>query len=84
MNDLIETIDLMKSDDYKKRFVAEYWQTKIRYDKLYNMVGKYESGTLEFTPSCNIAVFKKQLHYMKKYLNILERRAKIEGVTLYF
>ena len=33
--ELKDTIDLMTSDDYKDRFKAEYYQTKIRYNKLY-------------------------------------------------
>ena len=32
--DLKQTTDLMLSQDYKERFIAEYWQTKIRYEKL--------------------------------------------------
>ena len=28
---LIDTIELMSSNDYKERFLAEYYQTKIRY-----------------------------------------------------
>lgn len=31
---LEDTRDLMESNDYKERFVAEYYQTKIRYEKL--------------------------------------------------
>ena len=29
---LKDTIELMTSDNWEDRFVAEYWQTKIRYD----------------------------------------------------
>ena len=36
------TIALMNSADYKERFKAEYWQTKIRYDKLHRMITKLE------------------------------------------
>ena len=32
---LDDTIILMSSSDYKDRFKAEYWQTKIRYEKLH-------------------------------------------------
>lgn len=31
---LKDTIELMQSEDYKDRLKAEYWQTKIRYEKL--------------------------------------------------
>ena len=31
---LNDTIEKMNSADYKERFIAEYQQTKIRYEKL--------------------------------------------------
>ena len=33
-HNLQETAELMASNNYKERFFAEYWQTKIRYEKL--------------------------------------------------
>ena len=35
---LADTYRLMQSDDYKERFLAEYYQTKIRYNKLHRMI----------------------------------------------
>ena len=69
MFDLKDTIELMTSEDFKDRFKAEYYQTKIRYDKLHKMVVKMEAGTLEFEPTCGIDIFKKQLSYMGKNKN---------------
>lgn len=40
MIELIETVELMTSEDYKERFRAEYWQTKIRCDKLHTVLIK--------------------------------------------
>ena len=82
MFDLKDTIELMTSEDFKDRFKAEYYQTKIRYDKLHKMVVKMEAGTLEFEPTCGIDIFKKQLSYMGNYLYVLETRAQIEGIEL--
>lgn len=82
MKDLIETKELMCSADYKKRFVAEYWQNKIRYDKLVRMVEKWDAGTLEFTPTCPRELYDAQLEAMAKYLNVLVERAKLENVKL--
>ena len=31
IRDLKDTINLMTSDDYKDRLLAEYWQLKIRH-----------------------------------------------------
>ena len=80
--DLKETIEKMNSADFKERFKAEYYQTKIRYEKLHKMCIKYEAGTLDFTPNCSLELLKEQKSYMGNYLRILEIRAEIEGVEL--
>lgn len=82
MKDLKDTIELMQSENYKERFKAEYLQTKIRYDKLHNMVVKYEAQTLNFTPSCSLELLKKQASAMGQYLYCLEVRAEIEQIEL--
>jgi len=81
--ELKDTVELMNSADYKDRFKAEYWQTKIRYIKLHEMVVKMEAGTLEFEPTCTLECFKKQLSFMGNYLYILELRAEIEKIKLH-
>ena len=83
MTELRDTVGLMESSDYKDRFKGEYWQTKIRYDKLHKMVVKYEANTLDFTPTTPLDILKKQLHYMGMYLYVLELRAQLEGVELF-
>lgn len=80
--ELRDTAPLMNSKDYKERFRAEYFQTKIRFDKLRKMVGAWDSGNLNFTPTCSRSIYDKQLAHMRKYLDILEERAKIEKVDL--
>lgn len=80
--ELKDTIELMNSSDYKERFKAEYWQTKIRYEKLHQMIIKYEAGTLHFTPSCPIELLKQQKSNMGQYLYSLEVRAEIENIIL--
>ena len=42
--ELKDTIKMMQSDDYKERFVAEYQQTKIRYEKLKAFNTKIEAS----------------------------------------
>lgn len=80
--ELKETIELMNSEDYKERFKAEYYQTKIRYDKLHNMLIKREAGVLDFEPKTPIAKLQEQKRYMGEYLRCLEVRAVIEGIEL--
>ena len=78
---LEQTVNLMFSDDYKDRFKAEYIQLKIRLTKLENMVDKYYNGTLDIQLNCDINVLTEQLLAMYSYLQSLEKRAKIEGIT---
>ncbi len=80
--ELKDTIGLMTSEDYKKRFVAEYMQTKIRAEKLQNVVNRYERDELDFELECPIDLLKRQLRTMRDYLLILDCRAEMEGVVL--
>lgn len=80
--ELKDTIEMMNSEDYKERIKAEYYQTKIRYDKLDKMTVKYEAGTLNFTPNCSLEVLKEQKKYMGNYIRMLKIRAEIEGINL--
>lgn len=80
--ELKDTIEMMNSEDYKERFKAEYYQAKIRYDKLDKMTVKYEAGTLEFTPSCSLEILKEQKKYMGNYIRMLRIRAEIEKIEL--
>ena len=79
---LIDTIDMMTSKDWQDRFRAEYWQTKIRYDKLDDMTVKYEAGVLNFEPNCSLELLKEQKSLMGNYLRILKIRAEIEHIEL--
>lgn len=79
---LADTIPYMNSSDYKDRFIGEYWQTKIRYDKLHDMTVRYEAGKLNFTPTCPLDLLKEQKKYMGMYLNKLEVRAILEEIDL--
>lgn len=80
--ELKDTVELMNSDDYKDRFKAEYYQTKIRYDKLHKMLIKYEAGTLDFTPTVPVTKLIEQKRYMGEYLRMLEIRAAIENIEI--
>lgn len=75
-------VELMKSEDYKDRFRAEYYQLEDRIDKLANMLEKYKAGTLNFTPSCSYDLLNGQLKSMLLYLEYLTERAEIEGIEI--
>lgn len=76
--ELFDTVDMMNSDDYKDRFMAEYYQLKIRYRKLCAMISAWDDDALSFVPSCPRSVYDMQLRAMRDYLSILEARAAIE------
>ena len=80
--DLNETVEMMQSPDYKERFKAEYYQLKIRHEKLETMLVKYADGTLEFKPTCPYDLLASQWNIMGAYLNVLRARADVEGVEL--
>ena len=82
ITNLSDTVNMMSSEDFKERFKAEYYQTKIRYNKLHKMVVQYEAGTLPFTPKCTLGLLKAQKSAMGQYLYTLEIRAVIEDINL--
>lgn len=80
--ELKDTTEMMNSPDYKERFKAEYYQLKIRGDKLLKLITDYEGGTLGFQPKCSISILKLQFLHMKQYKEDLEKRAEIEEIKL--
>lgn len=94
---LNETISNMTSGDYRKRFCAEYWQTKIRAEKLKRLVHQIEAAQImrgdfrqigkpdlieEPKHDCPYDMLCDQLKVMERYLEILEVRAFIEEINL--
>lgn len=86
--DLKDTIEMMNSDDYKERFKAEYYQTKIRYEKLKRLntriraqeiTDQYTVLTKHDCPGC---LLRDQQRAMGQYLHLLEVRAVIEKIEL--
>lgn len=79
---LKDTVEMMESSDYKERFKAEYYQTVIRYEKLKEMLNKWDKDTLNFEPICPRSTYNMQMDAMVKYIAVLEARAVMEGITL--
>ena len=79
---LHDTIEMMESPDWRERFKAEYYQLKIRYERLHEMICKWEDGKLDITPSNTLEVHKQQRKAMRQYLLILKVRAENEGIEL--
>lgn len=90
---LSDFVEMMLSSDYKERFKAEYYQTKIRYEKLKNFCNKIEAAEMakDFheqsslaTPKhdCPLPLLREQQHAMGMYLHALEIRAVFEKIEL--
>ena len=93
---LKDTVDLMCSEDYKERFKAEYYQLKIRYEKLKNLNNRIEAyeqdmynGNVEFIKRtkkpeirCPNELLLKQQEIMSGLLHVLEVRAVLENIDL--
>jgi len=80
--ELKDTIELMNSSDWKERFMAEYLQTKIRYEKLHNLIVKREVGKHGFNTPILLESWKTQAHHMGLYIFELEKQAVLHGIEL--
>lgn len=89
--ELKDTISLMTSSDYKERFIAEYWQLKIRYEKLKHFNNLIEAAhrtdghdpvVIEPEHDCPYELLREQQVVMEMYLHKLEIRALIEDIKL--
>lgn len=85
--ELKHTTELMNSSDYRERFVAEYLQTKIRYEKLKTFnthirAAEVSPNVNEPKHDCPYYVLEGQQNLMGQYLHHLEIRAVIEGIDL--
>lgn len=80
--ELKDTVEMMLSEDYKERFKAEYYQIITRYNKLNNLLNKFDNGNLEFSLSCPRALYDAQIKAMEDYIYILKVRALIENIDL--
>ena len=93
--ELKDTVEMMNSKDFKERFCAEYFQTKIRYEKLRALLRKWDAQDalydddkttrdfLGFKPTCPNFLLERQLSQMGGLLKTYEIRAVIEGIDLH-
>ena len=90
---LKDTVELMNSEDWKERLKAEYFQTKIRWNKLrlyYSEIKDKQASAppdFHYTEEASlqrteIDVIERQIDAMDEYLLMLEMRAGIHGIDL--
>ena len=76
------TVDDMLSNDWKRRFKAEYDQLSLRLARLYNTIEFADENQMGGTLYAQIGVLKIQACVMSTYKRILEERAKLVGLDL--
>lgn len=81
IRDLKDTTNLMTSNDYKDRFLAEYWQLKIRHQKLQVAIAR-KRQRLDRDTKTPIDALQAQSQVMERYLNLLRLRAREEGIII--
>ena len=84
INNLNQTVELMISEDYKERFIAEYAQLVIRISRLDKVLSNVINNKAPscFKLSCPIEILVNQWVNMKNYLSIMQERAFIENIDL--
>ena len=92
IKELSKTCEMMCSKDYRELFKAEFYQLKIRTEKLENFLAKikaqyhYENDDIEkeiIKHDCDAIILEQQLCSMKNYLFILKQRAVIENINIF-
>jgi hypothetical protein len=73
--ELKDTVELMLSDDYKERLLAEYIQVNVRAVKLADFIKNNKSND-------DIQLLKDQLMTMCAYILALRKRATVENIDL--
>ena len=81
---LSDTANIMESDSYKERFIAEYVQLAVRVERLNRLMVAASENALPtcLHLTCPLEVLASQLDAMKVYLRILKARADIEEIDL--
>ena len=81
--ELKDTIVMMESTDYKERLKAEFCQLVCRYDKLTNMLDRWDKGELSFEPTCPKDILVEQARVMARYIELLKERAEFENIEFF-
>lgn len=80
--ELADTVKLMTSKDWKARLKAEYWQTRIRFDKLNDYLDSDEIMESE-DGGMDLLLLTTQRDIMGAYLTSLYNRIIVLGLDKY-
>ena len=73
---LEDTVDMMLSDSWSDRFLAELIQTEMRRDKLEDALVKIALSDEEYNEE-EVELLKKQYRIMSDYIHVLEERVDL-------
>lgn len=79
---LKDTIKFMESNDFKERLIAEYFQLRIRIQKLNEYLSKSRDVDDNFISETNNILLQKQVKAMAEYAEVLKNRANIGNIKL--
>lgn len=69
--------------DHQKRLIIEHRELTERYEKLRDFLYRYDTKRLGYTElDCPVDLLRRQLSIMCEYLDVIEERAKCEGIDL--
>ena len=69
-------------EEYKKRFIAEYYALEEKLIKLRDLLAKAHENQLDFNLTCPVVLLKYQHDAMEDYLKFLIMRSFIEEISL--
>jgi len=82
--ELSDTVELMISNDWKERFKAEFWQTKIRYDRLCDHINSYyDKKPTSYEEEIELLLLTTQCEIMCSYITALRNRSYLLGISDY-
>ena len=73
---LEDTVDMMLSDSWSDRFLAELIQTEMRRDKLEDALVKIALSDKKYNEE-EVELLKKQYRIMSDYIHVLEERVDL-------
>lgn len=79
---LEDTIEMMKSSDRKKQFMAEYCQALIRKNKLKQALRDMKEDDSVAGRNCLKKICEIQLKAMSDYIAALGARSVVEGIGI--
>jgi hypothetical protein len=81
--ELKDTVEMMNSSDWQERFKAEFFQLKIRLEKLNETIHRLNCGDLNPNDfDCPVVFLENQARGMRIYLDAMMARVTSQKIDL--